>query len=373
MLKKCTRCILPESYPGIRFNEQGVCDSCLTHEKVQYRGEAELLKLVESLRNSGSEYDGIVALSGGRDSAFAAYYAVRFLNLRILAYNYDNGFMPEQTKENVKNIVDLLNIDLITDKNNHMKKNAKHIISCWVRNPSPGMVAVLCTGCQIGYQRGLVKTAKKYRIPMIILGSGEPEPEQSFAKKLLSFSPNIKRRRLSLILGFMRETMRNPYYVLSPTYLTAFAREYFYRFVYKTDMRRGVPIFEFIEWNEEKIMSVITNELRWEKPPHSRSSWRADCNIHLLRQYLYKETLGFTKNEELLSGMIRENMITREESLKRAEYENVISEQFLTALFDELGINFPDLVIALSGYQKTKPDIWQTASTDQLEFEHYRF
>ena len=116
MLKRCVRCILPESYPGITFNEQGVCDFCLTHKEVNYRGEAELMNLVESHRNSDSEYDGIVALSGGRDSAFAAYYAVRVLKLRMLAYNYDNGFMPEQTKENVKNIVDLLNIILSLTK-----------------------------------------------------------------------------------------------------------------------------------------------------------------------------------------------------------------------------------------------------------------
>jgi hypothetical protein len=353
-MKRCSKCILPENYPGITFDEEGVCNYCLTHSKAKSCQKAKdlrrekLLDLIEPYRNKDKKYDCIVAISGGRDSAFAAHYAVNVLNLRALAYTYDNGFMPEQTKENVQNIVDILGIDLIIEKYDYVKKNVKHIISSWMRKPSPAMIGLLCTGCRTGYDKGLVKTAQNNGVSLIITGSGEPG--HSFANKLLSMTTNSKRRKLSLLLGFTVEMVRNPHYILRPDRSIAFAQEFYHRFLHKFDLRI-VPLFWFIGWDDETILSVIKNELKWKLPAHTSSSWRSDCKIHLLRQYLYRETLGFTKNDVLLSGMIRNNIITKEEALKRLKSENQISEQFLTTFLDELGLDFSDLVIALREYR----------------------
>jgi glucosamine--fructose-6-phosphate aminotransferase (isomerizing) len=349
MLKRCSQCILPQNFPGITFNDKGTCNYCLTHKKAKTLGKTKLLNSIEPYRNKGRKYECIVAVSGGRDSAFAAYYAVKVLNLRALAYTYDNGFMPEQTKENVQNTVDLLGVDLIVEKHDYVKKNIKPIMSSWMHKPSPAMIGFLCAGCQTGYVKGLVKTIQNTKIPLIITGSGEPG--QPFAKKLLSTSASGKRK-LSLILGFLTETVRNPYYILSPSCSIAFAREFFYRFLHKSNSK-VMPLFRFIEWNEETLLSVIKNELQWKSPSNISSSWRSDCKIHVLRQYLYLETLGFTKNDGILSGMIRNNTITREDALKRLESENSISEQFVAELLYELGLNLSDLVTALKKYKKT--------------------
>lgn len=51
--------------------------------------------------------------------------------------------------------------------------------------------------------------------------------------------------------------------------------------------------------------------------------------------------------------MIRDNMITREDALKRVENDNIISQQFLISFLDELGLNFSALDIALREYKKT--------------------
>jgi hypothetical protein len=354
-LKRCAKCILPESYPGITFNRQGVCNYCLAHKRTRSRGQAALLNLIAPYRNDDNgKYDCIVAVSGGRDSAFAAYYAVRVLNLRALAYTYDNGFMPEQTKENVKNMVDILGVDHAVEKDEFMKKNVPLILSSWIHKPSPAMIACLCTGCRTRYKRGLVKTVQRYKIPLVITGSGEPE--RSFAQRLLSISGE-RGKKLSLVLGFPREIVRNPYYILRPNCLTAFAREFFYRFSYKFKNFKYIRIFSYIEWNEGMILSAIKNELAWEKPADSKASWRSDCKIHLLRQYLYRETLGFTKNDELISNMVRENMITREEALKRLENDNTIPQEFLAEFLDELGLDFADLNGALKKYKKANAQV----------------
>lgn len=353
LLKRCTKCLLPESYPRIAFDSQGVCNYCLAHQEIKYPGQEILLDWITAYKNNSGEYECIVAISGGRDSAFAAHYAVKVLNLRALAYTYDNGFMPEQTKENVRNTVDILGLDHVMEKNEHMRESVKHVLSAWIRHPSPGMIALLCTGCLTGFKRGLAKITQDNNTELVISGAGEPA--KSFAAELLSISDSdyFKRNvRLAMILGALKEIVENPYY-LNPSCLVAFAKEFFYRFSHRAKDYKYVPLLRFIGWDEDMILSVIREELRWEVPSYCKTSWRSDCKVHLLRQYLYRETLGFTKNDELLSRMIRENIITRENALKRLENENVIPHQFLTAFLDELGLDFTDLDMALREYGKT--------------------
>ena len=78
-MKRCKKCILPENYPGITFNEEGICNYCLTYKKREYYGEEELKKILEAYRNKNGNYDCIVGISGGRDSAYALYYLVNII------------------------------------------------------------------------------------------------------------------------------------------------------------------------------------------------------------------------------------------------------------------------------------------------------
>jgi hypothetical protein len=353
MLKRCSRCVLPETYPGITFNEQGVCNYCLAHRKARCRGEGELRDLVEAHRDSDREYDCIVALSGGRDSAFVAHYAVEVLNLRVLAYTVDNGFMPEQTRQNARNVADLLGIDHVTEKHDYVEKSVRHVISSWMRKPSPAMVAFLCTGCRTGYVRGLVKAVRNDRTLPIITGAGEPD--RSFAERLLS-PTNSRKKKIPLMLGFSMEIARNPFYALSPRCMLGFAEEFFYRFWLKGGRKSllMIPLFKFMRWDEGAILSLIQDELKWRRPSESSSSWRSDCEISILKDFLHRETLGFTKHDELLSGMIREGMTTREVALQRLERDNTISQPFLVELLEKLGLSFHDLDVALREYKRAR-------------------
>jgi hypothetical protein len=60
----------------------------------------------------------------------------------------------------------------------------------------------------------------------------------------------------------------------------------------------------FLEWSEAYIVATIRRRLRWTKPSYWNITWQADCKVHWLKKFLYKETLGFTKNNEFFSGMV---------------------------------------------------------------------
>ena len=61
----------------------------------------------------GKKYDCIIGLSGGVDSSWALYLAVK-LGLRPLAVHMDNGWDTELAQNNIRNLVQKLGVDLHT-------------------------------------------------------------------------------------------------------------------------------------------------------------------------------------------------------------------------------------------------------------------
>lgn len=333
-IKKCRECLLPENYPGIEFDKEGVCNYCLNYKKAKYKGKEKLDKVFESIRHENNKYDCIVGISGGRDSSYALYYLVKKFNLKILAYSADNGFIPEEAKSNMKKMTDILNVKLVIEKHNFLKKCIRHNVMSWMRNPSAAMIPMICCGCRLGIFRGLLKSAKREKIPLIVIGAGNPVESSRFKKKLFTtnFFGGMKFLRrskiISFLFGYLYEIIKNPLYFLNVINTIMYLKEYFYCF-HSNRIRdlfypnqKSLRLYRYIEWNEDKIMSTIRKELNWKESNFSSSPWRFDCLISVLKNYLLKKSIGFTEKDDILSNMIREKMITKEEALRRIESEN---------------------------------------------------
>jgi N-acetyl sugar amidotransferase len=109
------------SDPHIEFDDDGICNHCRGHETkvaltpaTQPNAEDRLAELVAGIkRRASGEYDSIVGLSGGVDSSYVAYQAVK-LGLRPLAVHFDNGWNSELAVQNIERIVKQLGLDLMT-------------------------------------------------------------------------------------------------------------------------------------------------------------------------------------------------------------------------------------------------------------------
>jgi glutamine phosphoribosylpyrophosphate amidotransferase len=76
-LKRCTKCILPETMPFIHFDNKGVCNYCNSYKpKNQPKPKEELFQLVEKYRRKNGP-DCIVPFSGGRDSCYGLHLIVK--------------------------------------------------------------------------------------------------------------------------------------------------------------------------------------------------------------------------------------------------------------------------------------------------------
>lgn len=101
-LKRCTKCILPETMPFIRFDEEGICNYCHNYKKRNKpKPKEELFKLVEPYRRTGKELDCIVPFSGGRDSCYGLHLIVKELEMKPVTYTYDWGMVTDLGRRNI--------------------------------------------------------------------------------------------------------------------------------------------------------------------------------------------------------------------------------------------------------------------------------
>lgn len=211
-MKRCTKCILPENFPNIKFNSKGVCNYCLTYVPIKYKGETALRILLDSYRDKGKKYDCIVPVSDGKDSLFVLYKVVTKYKLRVLALNYDSGFISKQARKNLENAIKMLHVDFISikSKNDIQKKCLRDNIKVWALKPSSEIFPTLCYGCEAGYLYGSYKIASRMGIPLIILGDSQMETT-IFRKVLLKYH---RVYFLHLLIKFIK----NPFY-FNPKYI----------------------------------------------------------------------------------------------------------------------------------------------------------
>lgn len=118
----CSRCIMDTTVSDIIFDERGICNYCTDYYKLRSnliyneKTKAEALnKILLEVKKEGRDkgYDCILGVSGGLDSSYALYNAVK-LGLRPLAVHLDNGWNSELSVYNIKELVKRLDVDLYT-------------------------------------------------------------------------------------------------------------------------------------------------------------------------------------------------------------------------------------------------------------------
>jgi hypothetical protein len=118
LTRRCSRCILPESYAPLH---DGLCIHCreeIPRETGPTPAEEERMQLAldEQLqavsRRRDCRYHAIVLFSGGKDSSYLLHRLMRrYPDLRLLALTVDNTFMSPVAMENVQEIVRRLGVE----------------------------------------------------------------------------------------------------------------------------------------------------------------------------------------------------------------------------------------------------------------------
>lgn len=99
-VRYCTRCVYPSvAATPLMFDERGVCSGCRVHdqkEKIAWTKRRRQLQQLADEYRSGSNYDIVIPVSGGKDSYFQTHFAIRELGLKPLLVTYHgNNYLPE--------------------------------------------------------------------------------------------------------------------------------------------------------------------------------------------------------------------------------------------------------------------------------------
>jgi N-acetyl sugar amidotransferase len=166
-LKKCAKCLLPETYETIEFDEEGICNICRSMEYKQAnvdwtKRKQKLSELIEKYRGK-NDYDCIIPFSGGKDSTFQLYYLVKEFNIKPLVIRFNHGFFRSTILENTNRTLKKLGVDFLefTPNWNIVKK---------VMLESFRRKTDFCWHCHTGVYSYPLRVALRYHIPLVIWG-----------------------------------------------------------------------------------------------------------------------------------------------------------------------------------------------------------
>ena len=322
-LRRCTQCILPETYPFMNFDAAGVCRYCRAWKPIRPKGEQALIDAVAPYRSKDGSPDVIVAFSGGRDSSYGLHYVKRVLGMNPVAFTYDWGLVTDLARRNQARLCGALGVEHIvrsadiTAKRRYVRKN----IEAWLKRPELGMVTLLMAGDKEFYAHARQLRAET-GIKLVIFCTGNLIEEAPYKTGFMGFAQDddnmvltkmSRRNKLAMLWYFAKNYAKNPAYLNESLIDTANA--YWQTFVVEDDF---LYLYHYLPWNEDHIVGTIRREYDWEVATDTQTTWRIGDGTAAFYNYIYGTIAGFTEDDAMLSNMVREGYIDRDEAMRRS-------------------------------------------------------
>lgn len=334
-LRRCSKCILPETTPFIEFDEEGVCNYCRSYEERQQngykpaKGEDALERIVLKFRNSSGEPDCIVGFSGGRDSAYGIHYIKNKLKMNPIVFTYDWGMVVDLARRNQARICGRLGLEqiLISADIKRKRDNIRKNLDAWLKRPELGMVPLLMAGDKKFYYY-FHKVREQTGIKLFIFCGGHEIEETRFKYGFCGISHGVKNEHNRLTgISVSNKLMMLAYYaknfLLNPAYFNCSIMDtldaYYCTYILKDDY---LYLYHYLDWDEEEVVSTICREFDWETSPDTKATWRIDDGTAAFYNYIYMTMAGLTEFDDFRSFQIRQGKIGREEALEIVKEEN---------------------------------------------------
>jgi len=320
-VKLCTRCILPETFPGITFDEEGVCSACRSAastdrraaQRARFRGKFE--SLVDRVRGA-HQYDCLMSYSGGKDSSYTLKLLVQDYGLHVLAVTMDNGFIAPRAYENIRNVVEALDTD------HYMVKPRFDMLravfrTCATQSPYPvkalERASSICNSCMGIVKLVNFKLAVEKGIPIVAYGwsPGQAPVSSSVFKMnvpMILQTQSVFEQTLRPIIGDGLRT-----YMVDQGGLDT-VRE----------LPTNVAPLALLDYDEDVILGQIAS-LGWQ-PPLDTDANSSNCLLNSFANLAHIEQFGFHPYAFELAGLVRAGLMSREEGIERTSGVEVNDE-----------------------------------------------
>jgi len=337
----CARCVSDTSMPAIRFDEEGVCQYCKTHDAMeriypldtaQERLEEILTAIKKSTRRSG--YNCVVGVSGGRDSTYTMYMAVK-LGLTPLAVHFDNGWNSEVAVTNIRNSCRKLGVDLHTVVADW--EEFKDLQKAFLKASVPE--AEIPT--DVAIHGALHETADREGIKYILLG-------HSFRTE------GICPKEWTYMDGRYINAIRKRFGTRKPKTVPNIT---FSRLLYYTLIKRihVVPILNYLVYRHNDVNKILEDEVGWT---YYGGHHHESLYTRFFQSFLLPRKFNIDKRRLEYSALIRSGQKTREDALREiTEVPYEADEELVSYCMKKLGF--------------TREALEEILATPPKSFHHY--
>lgn len=339
----CKKCLMP--FPEEFVNTRGECVICNEYRKKWLNRdygetEKELTKICEHYKkkNRNRKYDSIVAFTGGKDSTYALYLAVKKYGLRPLAVTADHGALAPIARENMKRVVDRLGVDHLVIARD--KEELKSLYRAFFRKTKN-----FCEVCYLTILNSLYQTAADHDVALIITGA-------AFKVDSSYFRAPTRYCVEDAVINIVKDTIPAKVY-----------RKYLSKDIRRKRSFHIVHIFDYVDYNQREIYEVLSNELGWDS--QKGEDKHTDCEFH--------DMLGYLRfiNNDLTSlvfmgpaTLLRDGQITVEDfrelvAKEKAQFQN-IDKKKIDEFIDYFGIDEAFLTKDLDSPKLAEPLVRKT-------------
>ena len=362
-MKYCQRCVQPDTRPGIKFNEEGICPACLYAEnlpEIDWESrEKELWEIVEKYKkhNKLQQYDCIVGVSGGKDSTRQAMYVKEKLGLKPLLVSM--AYPPEQQTErgahNLANLIslgfDAISVSLSPKIWKRMMKEGFLRFGNWQKSTEMALFA------------SVPRIAIAYHIPLILWGENPATQFGNLDVGSVNWDGNNMRNSNTIRSG--------PDPLLSGTSDLQEQDIIWYRYPSPKDMETAnlqIIYLGYFWKNWSKIdngnFSIAHGlEIR-DRPPQDQGSLypfdALDDEFIIVNQMMKHLKLGFGKVTDEVCEQIRARKITREEGVELVKkYDGKCHPEYISKLCRYFEMSEEEFWKIAESYRNK--DIWENS------------
>lgn len=316
-MRYCKKCVMPDTRPGIKFDDKGACYPCRHHEakaKIDWNKRwQELEKLADKYRDSnGNYYDCINTVSGGKDSYYQTYILKEKLEMNPLLISVDNYSWTETGRQNWNNLLQEFGVDAhIISLNPKVQKKMLQMGLEKLGQPNRYFdLAVYAYPFQM---------AVKLKISLIVYGENTSYEYGGFLKENYSALEQINNDVIKPISWgvWLKEDPSLSMKDFNPCIYPS-AEE-----IKKTKLD---PIYlsYFVPWSGYKNMEfarsrgfkTLDDTGEWKREGHIEGYNQIDTMGYSVNSYFKFLKFGFAYTTQVASLWIREGRLTREEAVK---------------------------------------------------------
>jgi tRNA(Ile)-lysidine synthase TilS/MesJ len=262
--------------------------------------------MVRDLKGKAS-YDALMCYSGGKDSTYTLAVLKEKYGLNVLAFSFDNGFLPQQTTINIRNVVEYLKVDhlILKPRFDILAHVFKYCAQHDVYPPRAlERTSAICNSCMGILKYSALRLAIEKEIPFIAYGwsPGQAPITSSIMKNI----PQMVKQMQKTIYDPLFQMVGN---VIDPYFLPEKYFDGSYHFPF------NVHPLAFMDYDIDSMQKDITR-FGWKKPLEVDAN-STNCLLNSYADYIHKQRLGFHPYAFELASLVRQGNLDRADALKR--------------------------------------------------------